>query len=193
MRAAIFHFRDLRIGIVGVRPVVVRGSLLARPVQARQVFTRRGLDARRLREPRQKLRIGFRGIASHDAAHGRVGLERGRIDRDGLALEQSRLDQPLLDPREDRAMGLQIDRASRARDRRVIGGRLVQRETQERADRQRVARAPGDPPFRIDPFEVADQQQPEIAPRLETRSAHDRRVELAAQPFDESVEAVAVE
>ena len=60
MRAAIFHLRDLRIGIVGIRPVLVRGLLLALPVQPRQVVARRRLDARRLREPRQKRPDSFR-------------------------------------------------------------------------------------------------------------------------------------
>ena len=121
MRAAIFHLRDLRIRIVRVRPVFVRRLLLALPIQPRQVLPRRRLDARGLREPRQKLLIVFSRIAPHDAAHRRIGFERRRIDRHRLALEQPGLGQPLLDPREDGAMGLQIDQPSRARNRRVIG------------------------------------------------------------------------
>ena len=55
MRPAVFHLRDLGIGIVRVRPVLVRRLLLALAVQPRQVVTRRRLDARGLREPRQEL------------------------------------------------------------------------------------------------------------------------------------------
>ena len=125
MRPAIFHLRDLRIGIVRVRPVFVRGLLLALPIEPRQVLARRRLDARRLREPRQKLLIALPGVAPHDAPHRGVRLERGRVDRDRLALEQPGLDEPLLHPREDGAVRLQIDQAPRPRNRRMIGRGLV--------------------------------------------------------------------
>ena len=72
----------------------------------------------------------------------------------------------------------------------MIGGRLVQREAQKCADGQRVGRVPGDLAFGIDPFEVAEQQQAAVASGLEAWSAHNLRVELAAQAFDESVEGV---
>ena len=45
LRAAIFHLRDLRIGIVGVRPVCVRGLLLPLPIQSRQTLARGRLEA----------------------------------------------------------------------------------------------------------------------------------------------------
>ena len=106
MRPAVFHLRDLRIRIVRVRPVLIRRLLLPLPIQPRQVLPRRRLDARGLREPRQKLLIGFRRVPPHDAAHRGVGFQRGRIDRDGLALEEPDLDQPLLHPGEHRAMRL---------------------------------------------------------------------------------------
>ena len=73
--------------------------------------------------------------------------------------------------------------------RRLLG----QGEPQERADGQRVARAPGNPTFRLDPFEVAEQQQTEVASGLQTRPAHDRRIELAAAAFDKLIEGVGVE
>ena len=43
---------------------------------------------------------------------------------------------------------------------------------QKAADRQRVRRAPRNPAFRVDAFEVADQQQAEVAPGCQARSAH---------------------
>src|ERR1035437_7515618 len=67
-----------------------------------------GLDARRLRQTGQELLIALLGVASHDAAHRRVRLERGGVNRDRLPLEQSCLHQPLLHPREDGAVGLEV-------------------------------------------------------------------------------------
>ena len=84
---------------------------------------------------------------------------------DRLALEQPGLDEPLLHPREDGPVRLQIDQPPRPRNRRMIGRRFVQRQPQKTADRQRVGRPPGDPAFRVDALEVADQQQPEVAAR----------------------------
>jgi len=45
--------------------------------------------------------------------HGGVGFQRGCVDRDGLALEEPDLDQPLLHPGEHRAMRLDVDQAPR--------------------------------------------------------------------------------
>jgi hypothetical protein len=109
MRAAIVHLRDLRIRIVGIRPLLVRRLLLAFAVQSRQVFSRRCLDARLLGEARQRRLIVFSRIPPHDAAHRRIRLERCRVDGHGLALEQSCLSEPLLDPCKDGSMGLEID------------------------------------------------------------------------------------
>ena len=54
VRPAIFHLRDLRIGIPRMFPVLVRGFLLALAVQARQVLARGSLDPRRLRQTGQE-------------------------------------------------------------------------------------------------------------------------------------------
>ena len=64
-------------------------------------------------------------------------------------------------PRKDGPVRLQIDQAPRARNRRMIGWRLVHGQPQKAADRQRVRRAPRNPAFRVDAFAVADQQQAE--------------------------------
>ena len=58
--------------------------------------------------------------------------------------------------------------------RRVVRRGLVQGEIQKRPDAQRVGSAPRDRPFRVQPFEVAEQQQPEIAARRQTRPADPR-------------------
>ena len=193
VRPAIFHLRDLRVGIPRIFPIFVRGFLLALAVQARQVLARGSRDPRRLREPGQELLIALPGVAPHDAAHGRVRLEHGGINRDRLALEQARRHQPLLHPGEDRAVTLEVDDAPRPGNRRMIRRRLVHRQPQKSAYRQRVARAPGDPAFRVDPFKVADQQQPEVPTRRQARPSHHRRVEPRALAFDKPIEVVGVQ
>ena len=90
VRAAVLHLRDLRVGIVRMRPVVVRALLLPLPIEPRQVLARRRLDARGLRELRQKLLIALARVAPHDAAQRRVRFQRGRVDADRLALHQAR-------------------------------------------------------------------------------------------------------
>ena len=117
-----------------------------------------GLNPRRLGEPRQKLLIGFPGVAPDDAAHRRVGFERGRIDGDRLPLQQLGVDESLLHPREDLAVRLEVDQATRSRNRRMIGRDIIHAEPQKTADGQRVRRAPGDAPFRVDSLEVPEQQ-----------------------------------
>ena len=75
----------------------------------------------------------------------------------------------------------------------VVGRGLVQREVQKLADAQRVGGAPRDRPFRVQAFEVAEQQQPEIAARRQTRPADPVGVERRALRFDEGIEARLVE
>ena len=125
MRAAIFHLRDRRIGIVGVRPVCVRGLLLPLPIQSRQTLARGRLDPRGRRETRQKRLVALAGVPADDAAHRRVRLERRGVNRDGLTRQPAGLDESLLHPRKDGPVRLQIDQAPRARHRRMIGWRLV--------------------------------------------------------------------
>ena len=120
------------------------------------------------------------GVATHDASQRRVGLQRRRIDPDGLALDQIRRRQDLQDPREDGAMRLDLDQAPGARDRRVLRHRLVEPQAQEAAEGQRIGAAPRDPAFRIDPLEVADQQQPEVRTGREARSPERGRIERRA-------------
>ena len=82
-------------------------------------------------------------------------------------------------------------RPRRSRNRRMIGWRLVHGQPQKAADRQRVRRAPRHPAFRVD-VEGADQQQAEVAPGCQARSAHHGRVEPGAQAFDEPIEVVPI-
>jgi hypothetical protein len=60
------------------------------------------------------------------------------------------------------------------------------RRANESAARHAIA------PFRVQAFEIADQQQPEVTPRRQSRPAV-LRVESLAEPFDVPVDVVLVE
>jgi 5-methylcytosine-specific restriction endonuclease McrA len=80
-----------------------------------------------------------RRVAPHDAAQRGVRLQRRRIGAHGLAFDQARVGESLRHPDEGGLVGLDIDQATRARNRRVIGRRLGQhlrqRSTQDRSRR----------------------------------------------------------
>ncbi len=65
---------------------------------------------------------------------------------------------------------------------------LVYRQLQKSAHRQRVARAPSDPAFRVDPFKIAQQQQPEVPTGRDARPSHHRRIESGALAFGKPIE-----
>ena len=90
-------------------------------------------------------------------------------------------------------MRLDVDQAPRPGNGRVIGGRLMERQAHETADRQGVGGPPRDAALRVDAFEVPDEQQPEILARRQTRPSHDRGIERATLVFREPVEAVRVQ
>ena len=75
-------------------------------MEPRQIGSRRRLNARGLRQPRQKLLIRFTRVAPHHAAQRRGGFERRSIEPDRLALDEIGGRQDLQDPREHRAMRL---------------------------------------------------------------------------------------
>ena len=110
-----------------------------------------------------------------------------------LALEQPCLSEPLLDPCKDGSMGLEIDQPPRARNRRVIRRRFIQREVQKLANRERVRRAPGDAALGIDALKVADQQQPKVHTGRQTRAPHGLDIKRPARPFNELVKLLLVE
>ena len=192
MRAPVLHLGDARVGVVRMPPVRIAALLLARPIQAGQVRARRRLDTRRLREPRQKLLIRLARVAPHDAPQGSGRFERRRVDPDRCALDEIGRRQHLQDPREDGAVGFQIEQAPRPRDRRMLRRRLVEAQPQEPAERQRIGGPPRDAALRIKAFEVPDQEQPEVGPRQQAWTT-DRSVERRALRFHEGVKPVLVE
>jgi hypothetical protein len=70
--------------------------------------------------------VALAGVAPHDAPHGGVGFQRGRIDRDAPVLQQPGRGQPFLDPGEDGSMRLEVDESPRPGDRRTIRRRRLQ-------------------------------------------------------------------
>jgi hypothetical protein len=67
---------------------------------------------------------------------------------------------------------------------------LVELHTQKIPQGQRIGRAPGDAALRLDPFEVPDQQQPEIDARRQAGAAHSFGIKARALGFHEIVESV---
>ena len=74
----------------------------------------------------------------------------------------------------------------------MLGRRFVEAQSQEAAERKGIGGAPRDPTLGIDAFEIANQQQPEVRPRRQTRAADRRRVERRTLRFDERVKRVPV-
>ena len=72
-------------------------------------------------------------------------------------------------------------------------GALRQGPAQKAAERKGIGGAPRAPTLGIDAFEVANQQQPELRPRRQTRAADRRRVERRTLRFDVRVTRMPVE
>ena len=174
-------------------PLGIAAFLRTLAIESSQIGAGGCLDARGLRETRQKLLVRLARIPSHDAPQRRVRLQRGRIDPDRLPLDEIRRRQDLQDPREDRAVCLQIDEAPRPRDRRVFRRDFVQAQAQKPTKGERVGGAPRDPALRVDTLEVPNQQQPEVRAWCQTRAAEHRRIERSALRFDEFIEGVRVQ
>jgi hypothetical protein len=74
----------------------------------------------------------------------------------------------------------------------MIRRRLRQHQSDKLTQGKRIGRPPGDPALRVQPLEVADQQQPEIAPGWQPWPTV-VRIEALAQSFDVSVKAMLLE
>ena len=75
----------------------------------------------------------------------------------------------------------------------MIRRRFGQHQAEEFAQGERVRRSPRDHAFSIQAFEIADQQQPEVASGWQTRTANLRGVESLAQALEVAVEVVLIE
>jgi hypothetical protein len=121
-----------------------------------------------------------------------VRLQCRRVNADRLPLDQACVGETLQHPREDRLVRLEIDQATGPGNRRMIGRRLRQHRPEKLAQGKRIGCAPRNRALGVQAFEIADQQQPEVAARWQAGSALDS-VEPLAQTLDEAVEVVLVE
>src|SRR5260370_19769002 len=96
-------------------------------------------------------------------------------------------------PGESFTMGVQVDEASRPRDRGVIRRVLVQRYAHETPHRQRIRQPPGNPALRPDALEIPDQQRPKVNPRRQRRTPVLGRIELRTPLLDKLVEVLGLQ
>ena len=68
---------------------------------------------------------------------------------------------------------------------------IAEPSAQKLPQAQRVGTAPGDAAFRINSFEVADQQHPKVHPRHDSGPTHHRGIELPAGVFNKPVKPIA--
>ncbi len=176
-----------------MRPVVVGPFLLPFPVAPGQLGARRRGDAGRRGEPGQPRLVRLVRVPAHDAAHRRVGFERRGVDATVRPLHQVRIGQSLQHPREHGFMGLHVNQPASTRQRRMVRRGLVQLQVQKLPNTQRVGGALGDRALRVQAFEVAQQQQPEIPPRRQTRATDVVGIERGALRVNERVDAPVVE
>ena len=190
VRAPVLHLRDACVRVARVHPVVVATLLLALLVELRSVLAARRRDAAGLGQVVEEGVVRAPIVLAHDRTQGGIGLERGRVDRDRLALQQPATAQDRQDPGEDLPVRLEVDQSSRPRERAVVGRRLCEVDAQEAAQRQAVRAPPGDLALAADALEVPDHQQPEVHAGRRARAAHRLGVVTPAALLDEAVEAL---
>jgi hypothetical protein len=91
VRPSILHARDLGFRVMRVDPLRVRSLLAPAPVHAPQRRFIGCLQPFGFRQTLQVIRVALLRVASHDRLHGRVGLQRRRVDADRFPFQQSRL------------------------------------------------------------------------------------------------------
>src|SRR5450755_1231875 len=190
VRAPVFHLRHSRILVRWTLPLLVRRAFLAFTIQSCQVFAAWGCDARGLGQSSQKLRGALARVAPHNRAHRRVGLQRRRINRDPLPLQQPTIRQHTQHPSEYFPMGVQIDQPPRPRDGGVIRRVLVQANAHKTPQRQRVRQPPSNAALRPDALEIPDQQRTKVDPRRQRGPPVLDRIELCTASLDKLVEAL---
>ena len=191
MRPPVLHLRDLGVGIVRMLPVLVRALLLPLPIEPRQVRARRRLDARGLAPASSGTPRSSRPCrAARCCAAPRSPPASSRRCRSSC---------PSPSRPSARRCRTHVKTArcvSRSISRRVreivewSGGASSNANAEKVAQRQRVRRAPRDAALGVDALEVADQQQPEVDARRQTRAGPSSRRRRLAQRFDEVVEAL---
>jgi hypothetical protein len=106
---------------------------------------------------------------------------------DGSAAQQPVLGQNLQQPYKHQPVCFYIDQSAGARDSRMIGRFLVQRDPQERSNAQRICGSPGHPALAVDALEASDHQQPKVNARRQTWPSQCLGIERLTQTLDKSV------
>ncbi len=164
MGAPILHLGDARVAVVRIDPLLVAPLLFPLAVQSRQIFPRGRLNPGLPGQPFQKLLVALAVVTPHNRAQRRIGFQGGGINANPLAFEQSPVGQQSQYPEEHFPVRVDVDQPARPGDRRMIGHALIQPDSQEPPQTQRVRRPPGNAALGVNPLEVAQQQQAKIDP-----------------------------
>ena len=183
MRPAVLHLRDPRFPVVRIHPVPVRQRLLALAVKALAFGRRRLLDAFGLHQLRDVLVVAGPVVPPHDRFQRRVGFQRRGVHSQVLAAQQPCARHPLQHPPEHRLVRPQVHQPPCLGQRRVVRRLLLQAQAQELPQTERVRYPVGNPALGVDPLKVAHQKATEVHARRDRRTAHRRRVVLAADPL----------
>ena len=183
VRAAVLHLRDPRFPVVRIHPVPVRQGLLALTVKPLALGRRRFLDTFALHQLRDVLVVAGPAVPAHNRFQRRVGFQRRGVHPQVLSAQQTLRCQPLQHPPEYRLVRSQVHQPPRLGQRRVVRRLLLQTQTQELPQTERVRDPVGNPALGADPFEITHQKAAEVHARRNRRSAHRRRVVLAADPL----------
>jgi hypothetical protein len=137
-----------------VRPSFIRvirasGSAGARPIELPQLVLRRRGDPTLGRQPLEHRPPVFPGIAPHDRAHRRIGLDRRGIDTDPASLDQALASQQPKHQGQDGVVRLERQAGARPRQGAVVGHRLARPKPEEVAQRQAVGATPGNPALAV--------------------------------------------
>ena len=100
VRPPVLHLSDAGIRIGGAFPLFIRALLLPLAIHPRQLFPRRVVNARSLRQILQVFVVALPVIPPHDVLQRRVRLKHRRIDCDRLPLHQAFGGQNLENPTE---------------------------------------------------------------------------------------------
>ena len=194
-RPAVLHLRDLRVRVLGMRPVVVGPLLRALAVDADQFGARRRGDAR------SPPPVGA-GTSRNPRPYPGVRCFRSAALASSVVASMPRPSCPDQLPASASRCSTQVKTASasrrrptpRARHRRVV--RRSPRRATRRGSCRRLSESAARhaiATFRVQALEVAEQQHPEVAARRQARPTDPVGIELGALLLDEGVEASRVE
>ncbi len=152
-----------------IHPLLIRRLLFPLTIHPPHRLVIGAVDARLRRQPPQIFHVTLARVAPHNRTHRCIGFQRGRVDPDGFAFQQSAPRHFRQHKREHRLMRGLIQQPPRSRDGYVIRRGFRESIVQESPQAQTVGHSPADAPFARNPFEESDQQQSEIHARSQPR------------------------